>query len=106
MKALLIVLIVIGVSELCLAQEVKSKNVVSGSIGTAKIEATQNSQGQLVFQRYDLKGNATMLSSEDGLKALKEIARAACIASPSSITVSAGLISLTWEKSEICNQVK
>jgi len=67
-----------------------------------RIEAVQNDKGQLIFRSYDLKGQVVTLSQGEGLERLKRMAKVACAVSPSSITVSAGIISLTWEKSEIC----
>jgi hypothetical protein len=69
----------------------------------ATMQAVVNAKGEMKFEGKDIvTGKLVMLSAEDGFEALKILAKAACLAGPSSVTVSAGVVSVTWEKAELC----
>ncbi len=80
------------------------KQILTGPkpVLASKLEASVDSKGEMMFRGQDLAGKPVMLSAEDGFKALKTLAKAACTVAPSTVTVSAGIVSVTWEKAELC----
>lgn len=82
-----------------------SKQALPGhkQVVVSKLEASVDSKGEMIFRGKDMvTGKTVMLSAEDGFEALKILAKVACAAAPSSVTVSAGVVSVTWEKEELC----
>jgi hypothetical protein len=87
------------------AQTPKSPVVEQKQVVASTLQASMNSKGEMIFKGKDISGKPVMFSAEEGYEFLRNMAKLACAASPSSITASAGVISLTWEKCEICKGV-
>jgi hypothetical protein len=70
-----------------------------------KLEAGINSNGDIVLFGESAKGKLIMYSGKEAVEKLRSIAQMMCVGGPSSVSVSVGVVSVTWEKCILCKGI-